>query len=336
MFVDFGRKRMNDWAVFPKNSWIPFPSGIHGTKLGAGQLLASYAVNKTLPTTLNGELSASFEISNWKNLGAAGLVCRADETWSFVALHIFAREVGSGAVQPVLTSFCSGHPHGLAIGKEKIALEHNRCEMKLAFRSGFLRGEIRSGQNVCAAQAIATASPFAGLVGVVKFYECKVKCTDLKLRILNSTENHIVEKSEFEWDVFLSHSSADKEKVVEIAAKIKAAGLRVWLDAEQIDLGDHITAKIEHGLAKSKKVLVCLSPALGKSNWCRAEYGPYLNDEISRQTPARVIPLVIETVSIDNIPVFLRDKLRVDYRSTHDWDRLLGNLRAGGPGTPMP
>ena len=51
----------------------------------------------------------------------------------------------------------------------------------------------------------------------------------------------------FVFDVFLSHNSKDKEVVREIAERLRADGLRVWLDDWQIRPGDSIPAKIEDG-----------------------------------------------------------------------------------------
>jgi len=49
---------------------------------------------------------------------------------------------------------------------------------------------------------------------------------------------------EFEYDVFLSHSSRDKAVVRPVAERLRADGLRVWLDDWEIHPGDSIPAKI--------------------------------------------------------------------------------------------
>jgi hypothetical protein len=56
----------------------------------------------------------------------------------------------------------------------------------------------------------------------------------------------------FTFDVFLSHSSKDKSIVRAIAERLRADGLRVWLDAWEIRPGDSIPAKIEEGLERSR------------------------------------------------------------------------------------
>lgn len=55
----------------------------------------------------------------------------------------------------------------------------------------------------------------------------------------------------FEYDVFLSHSTADKDTVRDIAQQLKADGLNVWFDEWKIQPGDSIPSKIEEGLERS-------------------------------------------------------------------------------------
>ena len=52
----------------------------------------------------------------------------------------------------------------------------------------------------------------------------------------------------FKYDVFISHSAKDKPAVRELAERLKADGLRVWLDEWEIQPGDMIGLKIEQGL----------------------------------------------------------------------------------------
>ena len=53
---------------------------------------------------------------------------------------------------------------------------------------------------------------------------------------------------DFEYDVFLSHASANKQAVRELAKRLKGDGLRVWLDEWVIQPGDSIPLAIEQGL----------------------------------------------------------------------------------------
>ena len=63
--------------------------------------------------------------------------------------------------------------------------------------------------------------------------------------------------NDFKYDVFLSHSSKDEDIVRAVAERLRADGLRVWLDDWEIRAGDHIHAKIEEGLEHSRVLLLC-------------------------------------------------------------------------------
>ena len=49
----------------------------------------------------------------------------------------------------------------------------------------------------------------------------------------------------FQWDVFLSHSSADKPRVARLAERLEREGLRVWFDRPTNEDGQDIVAAIE-------------------------------------------------------------------------------------------
>ncbi|MCH7702730.1 MAG: toll/interleukin-1 receptor domain-containing protein, partial [Planctomycetes bacterium] len=63
----------------------------------------------------------------------------------------------------------------------------------------------------------------------------------------------------FEYDVFLSHNSADKPRVRHIAELLKAAGLSVWFDEWSIKPGEHIHDAVRRGLRASRKIVFCVS-----------------------------------------------------------------------------
>jgi hypothetical protein len=51
--------------------------------------------------------------------------------------------------------------------------------------------------------------------------------------------------TDFDYDVFLSHSNRDKKVVHDLARRLKKDGLKVWLDDWEIKPGDPIGVKIE-------------------------------------------------------------------------------------------
>lgn len=75
-----------------------------------------------------------------------------------------------------------------------------------------------------------------------------------------------------EWDVFISHASEDKESVaLPLTRALTQAGLKVWIDKQEIRLGDSIRGKIDSGLAKSRFGVVILSPSFVEKGWTQKE-----------------------------------------------------------------
>jgi TIR domain len=76
---------------------------------------------------------------------------------------------------------------------------------------------------------------------------------------------------DFKYDVFLSHSSKDKAVVRAVAERLRADGLRVWLDEWELKPGDSIPAKIEEGLKHSRVLVLCMSAHAFGSEWAQLE-----------------------------------------------------------------
>jgi hypothetical protein len=101
----------------------------------------------------------------------------------------------------------------------------------------------------------------------------------------------------FAFDVFLSHSSKDKETVRPIAERLKADGLRVWLDSWEIRPGDSIPAKIEEGLEHSRVLVLCMSKNAFGSDWPQLEAGTFrFRDPLNKDR--RFVPLRIDSAPI--------------------------------------
>ena len=77
--------------------------------------------------------------------------------------------------------------------------------------------------------------------------------------------------ADFEFDVFLSHSTKDKPIVRALAQRLQQDGVRVWFDEWEILPGDSIFSKIEHGLEHSRRLLLFMSHASLTSDWATLE-----------------------------------------------------------------
>ena len=103
--------------------------------------------------------------------------------------------------------------------------------------------------------------------------------------------------NQFFFDVFLSYSSKDKAVVRPLAERLRADGLRVWLDDWEIRPGDSIPAKIENGLEHSRVLVLCMSAHAFGSDWARLEAGTFrFRDPLNKER--RFIPLRLDDVPI--------------------------------------
>ena len=92
--------------------------------------------------------------------------------------------------------------------------------------------------------------------------------------------------TEFQYDVFLSHNSADKSRVRRLAERLRTAGLRVWFDEWIIQPGDDIYLAIERGLVASRTLALCLSPAALGSDWVWLERSTFGRGNLPFRDPA--------------------------------------------------
>jgi len=108
--------------------------------------------------------------------------------------------------------------------------------------------------------------------------------------------------------LFISHSSKDKFFVRNLADRLVAEGVKVWIDEAEIKIGDSLIQKITEGVKDSDYLIVVLSQSSTNSSWVQKELQMAMTKEI---LGGRVIlPILIEKCEI---PLFLRDKLYADF-----------------------
>jgi hypothetical protein len=130
----------------------------------------------------------------------------------------------------------------------------------------------------------------------------------------------------------MAHAHGDNDLVAQVTQRFREASISYWIDEDQITYGDQIVKKIEDGLQQSRFVMVALSENLGKSGWCRAEYGPILYREFSDDTSRRVIPLSLDgSESERSVPLLLSDKMRVNFKDNRSFAAFIEFLKNSGP-----
>lgn len=136
-----------------------------------------------------------------------------------------------------------------------------------------------------------------------------------KLYELSSDIKQSVDKKEIvEFDVFLSHSSLDKEEYIsELSDKLENKELKVFEDVKVFKVGQSQTDMMNMGILNSRFVVVFLSPNFIKSGWSEYEFKSFLNREINEK---RIIILPIwHNVSYEDVQdynPYLVDKFALD------------------------
>lgn len=114
--------------------------------------------------------------------------------------------------------------------------------------------------------------------------------------------------------IFISYNHSDKEFAETLAANLVQAKQNVWIDKWELNAGDSLIERIENALGDADAILVLLSKSSVQSEWCKKELRSGLVRELEEKS-VLVIPLVLDDCEI---PLFLREKLWVDFRKSKD------------------
>lgn len=124
--------------------------------------------------------------------------------------------------------------------------------------------------------------------------------------------------------IFISYSHENQDKVEKIAAHLVKDRANIWIDEWELNVGDSILNKIQEAIETSAALLIVLSKASVKSEWCKKELTAGLMRELSEKEVI-VLPVLIEDCEI---PLFLKDKKYADFRTDFDTglNEILGSI----------
>lgn len=80
-----------------------------------------------------------------------------------------------------------------------------------------------------------------------------------------------MKKTKYTYDVFLSHSTKDKEFVRVLDKGLRAVGIKTFFDEKDIPWGGNIPKTVETAIDESRHLLLVLSPEAIKSEWVDLE-----------------------------------------------------------------
>ncbi len=135
-------------------------------------------------------------------------------------------------------------------------------------------------------------------------------------RMFDAMFNH--DKTEV--NVFLSHSSKDKDFVKSLAVDLKHYGISVWLDEWEINIGESIPTKVGEGIENCQYLALILSQNSVQSKWVENEWQAKYWDELG-SGKTHLLPILIEHCTI---PKLLKHKRYADF--TEDYSLALDEL----------
>lgn len=87
------------------------------------------------------------------------------------------------------------------------------------------------------------------------------------------------------------------QRLLKLAERLRAAGLRVWFDEWNIRPGDHIFTAIEEGLEYSTVLLLCMSVQAFGSDWALLQsHTAVFRDPLNRAR--RLLTLLLDNAKI--------------------------------------
>lgn len=123
--------------------------------------------------------------------------------------------------------------------------------------------------------------------------------------------------------MFISHRTADLTEAIRLADELKAHGHDVWLDDDQIAVGDSIIEKINEGLEGTGNLVLCLSSSgVGpdEAPWTAREWMSTLARQL-RGYDVRILPVRLTGCAL---PAIIADYKCADL--VQDWQAGMQEL----------
>jgi hypothetical protein len=112
-------------------------------------------------------------------------------------------------------------------------------------------------------------------------------------------------------DIFISHSSRDKNAAAKLALTLNFCAVDVWLDDWELDVGQSLTDEIGKAMEKSRFIATLITENYNTTFWTKTEYKKAISRE-QKESRAVLLPLILDAAEI---PDFLEDKLYLDLRT---------------------
>lgn len=127
--------------------------------------------------------------------------------------------------------------------------------------------------------------------------------------------------------IFISYSHSDGEAIAEfLHERLTDCGYNVWKDNHDLPLGTNFPRAISDALQETSDFLVLLTKASLQSDWVGNEI------DMAMTAGSRVLPILLDGVLNEDIPLYLRKINYLPIQGVHDWQglhKLVNGLEGG-------
>src|SRR6266849_3850548 len=97
-------------------------------------------------------------------------------------------------------------------------------------------------------------------------------------------KHNSISKGSSSMPIFISYSHADRVFINKLAAHLVKHNAHVWIDSWELNVGDSLIQRIQQAIQESSALLVVLSKASVKSEWCKKELSAGLVRELEEKS----------------------------------------------------
>ncbi|OGV75642.1 MAG: hypothetical protein A3I83_09495 [Methylotenera sp. RIFCSPLOWO2_02_FULL_45_14] len=134
---------------------------------------------------------------------------------------------------------------------------------------------------------------------------------------------------------FVSYSAFDKDKVERLIDDLRAHGVDVWFDQDDLLVGDDLEAKIEVAIMAAKKIIICVSKSFNEkppTSWVKVELS-IAHQRETTEGKNYIVPVRLDRGA--TIPDEIAKRVYADISSQEKWKmnlpRLVKALKATSP-----
>src|SRR3954454_10962018 len=98
-------------------------------------------------------------------------------------------------------------------------------------------------------------------------------------------------------DIFISHSSRDKDAAVHLATTLNFCAIDVWLDDWELEIGQSLTDAIAKAMDDSRFIAILITENYNNSVWTKTEYKKAVARE-QKENRTVLLPLIVGEAQI--------------------------------------